>query len=573
VVVAVGAVVVLTACGGSDRRPDSAGSTASGAAAFDAHRRAPAAPIKGAVKGGTVAVLASGDFGRGPDWTDPTGSYWTDTNSMLSGLVTRSLTQYVYDPATGSMVLVPDLATDLGTPNADFTQWPFTIRDGVRFEDGRAVTADDIAYGIKRSFDRADFDRGPTYSNDYFLDGDSYQGPYLSGTEYPGVVVEGNRLTIKMARPFPDLPYWAAFAAMGPIPARGSDPATYWRHPSATGPYKFGGYLPGKSLTLVRNDQWDPTTDPGRHAYPDRYVFTFHQDPDRSEATMLGDSTLGRTTLSYDDVSTANRSKAQQPGRLTSGPGPCTWMFWADNRKITDIKVREALGYAFPYREMVALDGGVLGVTELPGASIMPPETPGRQDYTVLDGPPGQTNPHKSRALLRQAGYAPGTFTITFAYTDASDSSMGPADKDLLVKSLHAAGFATHPTGVTPLDQLDAVQEDPHAPINVRWNGLCADWPSGSSWFPHVIASHGDANDAYFSEPSVDASIKRISGMPLEDQPSAWGRLDRQIMTTYYPGVVLSYSRVQMLHGASIGGMNADSVLGMPTWKDLYVRH
>ena len=91
------------------------------------------------------------------------------------------------------MVLVPDIATDLGTPNADFTEWTFTIRDGVRFEDGTPVTADDVAYGIKRSFDRADFPTGPTYSNDYFLDGDSYKGPYLSGTAYPGVVVDGDR--------------------------------------------------------------------------------------------------------------------------------------------------------------------------------------------------------------------------------------------------------------------------------------------------------------------------------------------------------------------------------------------
>ena len=44
----------------------------------------------------------------------------------MTGLVTRSLTQYDYDPETRQMVLVPDLATDLGTPNDDFTEWKFT---------------------------------------------------------------------------------------------------------------------------------------------------------------------------------------------------------------------------------------------------------------------------------------------------------------------------------------------------------------------------------------------------------------------------------------------------------------
>ncbi|MGI8627625.1 MAG: hypothetical protein ACR2J5_13830 [Geodermatophilaceae bacterium] len=103
---------------------------------FDPEREGPAPPIEGAGSGGTVRVLA--DFA--PIWAtmDPTEAYSSDTTSILSSLATRSLTQYVYDPEQDAMVLVPDIATDLGTPNADFTQWSFTIRDGVKFEDGRA---------------------------------------------------------------------------------------------------------------------------------------------------------------------------------------------------------------------------------------------------------------------------------------------------------------------------------------------------------------------------------------------------------------------------------------------------
>jgi peptide/nickel transport system substrate-binding protein len=534
-------------------------------------------PIKGAVHGGTVTVLTTAGLGHygpdqlAPETMDPTGSWFTTTTSILSGLVTRSLTQYAYDPASGSMVLVPDIATDLGRPNADFTQWTYTIRDGVRFEDGSKVGADDVAYGIKRSFDRTDFEVGPPYSTDYFLDGDTYKGPYLSGDEYRGIVVDGSTLTIKMARPFPDMPYWAAFPAIGPIPERGSDPATYWRHPMATGPYRFARYSPGTSLTLVRNDQWDPATDPGRHAYPDRFVFKFNQDADRPEATILGGSVRGRTALSYDDVSTADSSRAHRLGRLTRGPGSCTSMLWADNRKITDIRVREALGYAFPYRQVTALNGGVLGRTAISGASLLPLGTPGRQDYTVLDARPGETNPDKARMLLRQAGYAPGDYTITFAYADAPETPVSAAVKNQLVRSLHAAGFATHPLEETVQDYF-AVQQDPHAPVNVRFDGWCSDWPSGSSWLPQAFASDSESNSAYFAEPSVDAAIKRISRLRLDDQPAAWGSLDKEIMTHYYPGVIRSYSVVRMVHGADIGGMNADSLYGMPTWKDLYVR-
>ena len=137
--------------------------------AIDPTRSAPAAPVPGAVRGGTVTVVSDAATVGYYTTLDPSDSY-AIPNYILSGLVTRSLTQYVYDAAQHTMVLVPDIATDTGTSNADFTEWTFTIRDGVRFEDGTPVTADDVAYGIERSFARY-FPTAATYSNDYFLDG------------------------------------------------------------------------------------------------------------------------------------------------------------------------------------------------------------------------------------------------------------------------------------------------------------------------------------------------------------------------------------------------------------------
>ena len=44
----------------------------------------------------------------------------------------------------------------------------------------------DIKYGIERSFDRATFPGGANYSNQYFLDGDTYKGPYKSRARLQG---------------------------------------------------------------------------------------------------------------------------------------------------------------------------------------------------------------------------------------------------------------------------------------------------------------------------------------------------------------------------------------------------
>jgi len=116
------AALAAAACGSDDPPPPDAtlGGDGGSGQAFDPDREGPAAPIEGAVAGGTVTVLSAETLGNAETTTlDPTEAYYPNTLSILSGLVTRSLTQYVYDPAQASMVLVPDLATDLGTSNAD----------------------------------------------------------------------------------------------------------------------------------------------------------------------------------------------------------------------------------------------------------------------------------------------------------------------------------------------------------------------------------------------------------------------------------------------------------------------
>jgi peptide/nickel transport system substrate-binding protein len=295
-------LLALAACGGSSGGGDTGksdsgidqenlGNTGDGK---DPEAKGPVT-IDGAKEGGTVTVLTSTGLTTP---IDPTDLYYTDTNAVMTALVTRQLTQYKYDEDSGQMILVPDLATDLGTPNDDYTEWTFTLRDGIKWEDGSPVTPEEVMFGICRSMDAKTFPNGPGlyYSNPYFLGGDKYKGPYtekdpncekqqavsvdgnditvkmskpfpdfLGGDKYKGpytekdpncekqqaVSVDGNDITVKMSKPFPDFPYYASFPAIGPIPTGdASDPAQYARHPLATGPYKIKSYSVAKSLVL-----------------------------------------------------------------------------------------------------------------------------------------------------------------------------------------------------------------------------------------------------------------------------------------------------------------------------------
>ncbi len=528
--------------------------------------------IEDAVEGGTIRVLSA----SGLNTMDPTEAYYGDTLSILRGLVTRSLTQYVYDEDTGDMVLVPDLATDLGRHNADYTEWTFTIREGVTWENGEDVTAEDVRYGILRSFDRETFPAGAAYSNDFFVDGESYEGPYRSGTGYDGVQVDGRTLTLRMDKPFPDLPYWAAFPAMGPVPEGHDDPAAYRMHPWSTGPYMFDRYVPEKSLTLVRNPHWDPTTDPGRTQQPEKYVFDFQTDSAKIDEILLADRGFGEAALTYDNILAADYRAflLEAPGRLKVGGMPLT-SYWApDYRKVTDKRVRQAIAYAYPYRDAALAGGFVEGVTRVWGSNLMPPGIPGRTPYDPLpDHPPGSTDPDRARALLEDAG-AVG-FELSWLY--AADDRAQVRVKDVVAKALEDGGFTASPVATTVAEMSTERADPDHEQVNVRSGGWLSDWPSGGSWFPPMLGSTDlekeglGSNYAAFSEPDVDRRIEQVLRLPVDEQPAAWNRLDEYIATEYFPLVVIGYGGSVHAHGSRIAGHHVDPTSGMPTWKNLWV--
>ena len=579
-IIAIAAVSAFTlaACGG-DGTTDTTDNTEDGVASkggetgqtLDETRVGPAT-IEGAKEGGTVRVIST----AGLNTMDPTEAYYQNTSSILTSLITRAWTQYAYDEEANSMVLVPDLATDLGRPNDDFTEWTFTLKEGITYEDGTPVEPEDFVFSAARSFDREAFPEGPAFSNDYFLGGDTYKGPYtgdgLKG--FNAVTVDGMDVTYKMATPFPDMNYWGSFAAMGPIPEGAqSDPEKYRLKPLATGPYKFDSYVPEKSLTLVRNEEWDADSDPARTAYPDSYEFDLQVDQTQLNQIMLEDSAADQATLTYDDVLDTSYDRLVADDRASVGSFPLT-MFWApDYTQITDINVRKALAFAYPYEDTYLAAGDIVGVTAVPGAQLLPPGTAGRKDFNPLpDHEPGSTDVEAAKALLEEAD-AVG-YEISFLYSKDVPTSV--ASKDAIVASLKKAGFTPKPLATTSAD-FSTLRANPDTKINVRSGGWIADWPSGGSWFPPLLKSTDveagvlGANYSKFNEPAIDAEMKRIQTLPVDEQAAAWGELDDTIMTDYFPIFVTSYGGVAQAHGSAIEGHFIDNTIGMPTWKNIWV--
>ena len=112
--------------------------------------------------GGTIYMLKNAtDF----DYYDPQRVYTGEDLAFFGATIMRALVAYKYseDPAEGT-TLVPDMATDTGTPNADATQWTFTLRDGLTWQDGSPLKCEDIKYGVSRTFATDVINGGPTYA-------------------------------------------------------------------------------------------------------------------------------------------------------------------------------------------------------------------------------------------------------------------------------------------------------------------------------------------------------------------------------------------------------------------------
>ncbi|MFD2082956.1 peptide/nickel transport system substrate-binding protein [Actinopolymorpha cephalotaxi] len=537
--------------------------------AQDAKAKAPAAAVQDARSGGTLHVLSSAT----PHTFDPTRVYHLDTLAIMR-MVTRGLTQTKY--VKGKPVLVPDLATDLGRPNADFTRWEFTLRDGVKYEDGSPVKAADVAYAIKRQLAQDELSGGPTYGLDYYLGGDSYKGPYKSGDDFEGVDTPDEKtVVVKMRKPFPSMRYYTSLPTFTPIPKAKDTRDDYGNHPLATGPYKFGSYDPGKKLVLVKNPEWDPKTDPNRHQYVDQMVFDFGLDTNEVQRRVIADKAEDQTALTYADILASNYDEIRGTDarrRLVTGPSPCSNYMWMDTRKIP-LEVRRAVARAWPLTSENRAGGEIPGLTWRPATTIMPSATPGWQDFDVIGNKgEGDGDPAAAKKLLTDAGQL--GFELSFYYS--SDDELEAKIAAVRKKALTRAGF-TVKTMAAPSSLARDLSDDSIRPANLRQGSWCMDWASGDSVLPAILDGKkadlpGAPVPSFLDVSAVNDEIDRISDLPAQKALTAWGQLDKTIMEKYLPAVPLGEGGTTVLHGSRVGNVIIDSVGGMPDFSQVYVR-
>ncbi|WP_433021545.1 ABC transporter substrate-binding protein [Kribbella sp. CA-294648] len=579
-ITAVAATVMLAvaACGSPSASNKSGGSdegNLGGAQvkATDATAKGPAPELEGAKKGGTITILSDVT----PDTFDPTNIYYTDGN-QIAKLYMRALTQYKLDPKTQKPTLVPDLAEDLGTKSADGLSWTFKLKQGIKYDDGTPVKAADYAYAIKRSFAHDLYDQGPAYQLQFFKDGDKYKGPYgANGADYAGVETPDEKtLIIHLRKKFDDLPFYAAFPLFTPIPQAADTKKEYELKPKSTGPYKLASLTPGSELKLVKNEHWDPNTDPVRYQYVDGFNFKFAQDTIKVQRQVLASSGVDANALNYSNLDASLLNEVKDQSQIIKGDSPCVITFSMDTRKIP-LDVRKLIAKAYPMDDWRKV-AGLTPDTAVPASTYLPPAVPGYEKYEL----PGLTGKGKGaqdpaiaeevKNKLKELGKS--NFELSWYYSN--DDPITTQVNQLRTQTFEKAGFKVKAIGV-PKAKIRTLIGNQNGPVNIGKapGSWCSDWPSGTSWFPVLYKSDAielGNSQGQLQDPKLDAEIDRVAALSPDEQLKEWPKIDKMIMQDYLPSVPLYYSASAFPVGKNIGHAVNDPTQGMPEFTSLYLK-
>ena len=569
------AASALTACSKNTGAQDSEGEQmrqqTSAIAADPEDSRGPAPEVPGGTRGGTLKLLYESDF----EHLDPQRTYTAHAMS-IQHLLVRTLTQFRED-GEGRLTLIGDLAETPGEDvDGDCRTWEYTLKEGVRYEDGTEVKAADVAYGIARSFEES-IDGGATYVQEWLADDPSYnaeyKGPYTSGhTNVPGLMVEGDYgLTFTFDKPHCDLPFALALPTSAPVPADKDTRTDYDRRIFSSGPYKIKEYTRDTKLVLERNEHWDARTDPLRHDYLDRVVVEMGPNATAQTERVLAGSGDDAAAIAWDGVpqSLVNRvlnGDQAVKDRTNHVAGPFVYVLSINNERIKDLNVRKAIGCALDKQGILLTQGGDAAgrLTN----TLMADTTIGWQGYPDPTGCGPNGDPAKARELL-------GSQKVKLVFM-ARNSEFGQQTAPVVEESLEKAGFEV------VVQYVDRAQHNPIArtrgnQYDIHISNWGADWPSGASTIPVLydgrkIGPQGNSNVSYFNADDVNAEIDKASALPAGAAGDDWARIDRLIQEKYYPVVPIFQNKLLDLMGAKVGGVFISDTLGTEVLYNAYVK-
>lgn len=306
----------------------------------------------------------------------------------------------LYKP-TASGDFAPALATEYKV-SEDGKTYTFTIREGVKFHNGKTMTPDDVVYTFKS----------------YTEDGtDSNLKAALENVT--DVKADGGTVVITLAEANSD--FMAYVASIHVIPSDYTEQET---KPVGTGPFRFESRNVQESIVLTRNDDYY-----GTKAKVAKVTYKIYEAGTALVTALAGGAVDIVAHLTEAQIKNLDKSYTVLEGTMN-----LVQALYLNNAEgpLADVRVRQALCYAVDVQNMLDLTAGGHGTRV--GSSIYPAFT------KYFDASLADAYPHdvaKAKDLLKQAGYENGfdlVITVPGNYTNHVDTAV------VLVEQLKEAG-------------------------------------------------------------------------------------------------------------------------------------
>jgi peptide/nickel transport system substrate-binding protein len=304
-------------------------------------------------------------------------------------------------------------------PSEDFRTWTLGLREGVKFSDGQAMTADDVVFSLNTAR------KNPTWKGMF--------DPIAEvRDESPLSVV----ITTKTS--FPGLDVTLSLFAAGIVPKDfgGKSQKQFKDSPVGTGPFKLDKWDKGQSLTLVRNENyWEPD-----RPYLDEVVFQTLPDNSNRALELRGGQLDLIATPAWAQLASLDQRPGLAVGKFAMAY-PDLLVFNVRSGLFADPRVREAVDLAVDREGIV--QAALSGEGE-PGGAWFPPALRFHDDSIQVS-----RDPDKAKELMAAAVEDKGV-DPTFSLLVASGDTYARNASQIIQENLEEVGFKVQ------IDQQDS---------------------------------------------------------------------------------------------------------------------
>ncbi|QIE43257.1 ABC transporter substrate-binding protein (plasmid) [Rhodobacteraceae bacterium SC52] len=460
-------------------------------------------PDPNAKTGGAITItykddVATLDPAIGYDWQN-----WSMIKSLFDGLM---------DYVPGTTELRPGLAESYEI-SEDGTVFTFTLRAGVKFHNGREMTAEDVKY----SLDRVTTPETQSPGAGFFASIAGFdaisagEADTLSGVE----VIDPLTVKISLSRPDATFLHVMAlnFASIVPKEAVDEHGTDFGKHPVGTGAFKLDEWTIGQRLVFAKNEDFWREGVP----YLDALTFEVGQEPivallrlQQGEVDVPGD---GIPPAKFQEVmgDPAQAARVVEGGQLHTGYITLN----VGIEPLDQLPVREAINMAINKTRITQIING----RAVPATQPLPPSMPG---YT--EGYEGFSfDIEGAKAKLAEAGLADGFTTELYVM----NTDPNPRIAQAIQQDLKAIGVDVE---IRSLAQANVIEAGGAGAAPMIWSGgmaWIADFPDPSNFYGPILgcagAGEGGWNWSKFCDESIDAMAIEADSMT---DPSAPERLE-----------------------------------------------